>query len=388
MKVCILTTAFPRWREDTHAPFIFEAVRNIQNKGVNLCVVAMHNPGSATKENWNGVEIIRPRYLPERFENLRKEGGGLPATWKKNPLGRLALFPFLIVHSLELIRQARKCNLIHAQWTLSGIICWLTKWLHHKPFIVTVHGSDIVQGGKIPLVRWFTRKALNSADQVIVVSSFLRDASIALGVKPNHVVIIPNGVDPNLFHPYNGKKQQIVLYVGSLNEYKGCHILIEAMKKVLIHFPSAKLKIIGEGPQKKEWNTLVKSLKLGNHVDFLGQLSQSEVAQQMRSAYILVLPSFSEGFGVVLLEAMASGTLCIGSEIGGIPDIIRNTVCKLVPPGNPDILAESIIGLFDDSKNYAQNALQVRKLVEEKFSWDLIADQIVQIYKSVANSPV
>jgi hypothetical protein len=148
MKVCILTTAFPKSPGDDNAPFILDAARALARAGVGVRVIAMHVPGTKDRENWDGIEIIRTRYLPERFEILRKEGGGLPVVWRKKPLARLAILPFLFFQAIQLIRYTRDCDIIHANWTLSGIICWITSFFHRRPYVVTVHGSDIYEGTK------------------------------------------------------------------------------------------------------------------------------------------------------------------------------------------------------------------------------------------------
>src|SRR3989304_6742040 len=126
MKVCIVTTSFPRWPQDTKGTFVLEAARAVREQGVKVRVIAMHNPGSKTKEVFPpDIEVIRPRYLwPERWEVLQTEGGGLPTLWKRRPLARPALIPFFITHTLAIMRYSRDCDLVHANWTLAAAPAW------------------------------------------------------------------------------------------------------------------------------------------------------------------------------------------------------------------------------------------------------------------------
>src|SRR5262245_22743250 len=101
MKICIVTTSFPRWVGDHRGTFIFEAARAICAQGVEVRVIAMHHPGAKTREFMDSIDVIRPRYLwPERLEILQREGGGLPAIWRRHWGARFALLPFLITASL------------------------------------------------------------------------------------------------------------------------------------------------------------------------------------------------------------------------------------------------------------------------------------------------
>ncbi len=92
-KICMLTTAYPRWPGDERAPFIHEAAKALKEAGNDVRVLAMHRPGTKTHDEIDGIEIIRTRYLPEKWEVLQEEGGGIPIVWKKKPLARLALIP-------------------------------------------------------------------------------------------------------------------------------------------------------------------------------------------------------------------------------------------------------------------------------------------------------
>lgn len=383
MKVLIVTTAFPRWKKDTRAPFIYEAALSIKQKGVNVSVLAMHNPGAKTKEMWDGINIWRPKYLPERFEMLQREEGGLPVTWKMGGLSRLSIVPFLLKHSCSVIFRASKVDLIHANWTLSAGCVWITKWIHRKPYVVTVHGSDIFQAGRFPIIRWFTRIILRRAKKVIAVSKALASALVDLGIAENSVEIIPNGVDLQCFKPSSDVREKMILFVGALTPIKGGDILIEAFSKTINQFPDYRLVMVGDGPCRLVWENLAKDLGIGEKVEFVGLASREEVSIWMRKARLFVLPSRSEGLGVVLLEAMASGTPCIGAASGGIIDIIDDRVGELVPPNDPISLSNQISRFLNNPTKLEEISRAARLKAEREYGWDQIAERIINQYTKV-----
>ncbi len=381
MRVCILTTAFPRWAGDSHAPFVFELARSLHLQGMQVRVIAMHCPGASTYEVMDGVEVIRPRYLPERYEILRKESAGLPALWQKNPLLRLAILPFLLVQTVALLRYARDCDLIHAQWTLSGMLVWITRWLHRKPYLVTVHGSDIFKAAKTPWIRGLTRAALNSSVQVIAVSQALAQAVRDLRVQAEKVTVISDGVDTSKFYPTNEERLPIILYVGALTEQKGVEYLLRAFPRVAADFPEMRLVLIGEGAQRKALEALAGELGIEDRVEWVGAQPQSEVARLMRQARLFVLPSVNEGLGVVVLEALASGLPCVGSRSGGIPDMITGEVGRLVEPKDSPGLAEAMLQILGSPVTYQQMSACARQRAVQRFEWRSVASEHARLYQ-------
>lgn len=383
-KVLIITTAFPRWEGDSQAPYLLDTALALCAVGIQVRVLAMHTPGCKTFEVIQNVEIHRPRYFFESLEILRKDPAGLPEFWKKQSLGRLLILPFLITHTVNLLRLCRDVDIIHANWTLSGMIAWGTRFLHHKPVVLTVHGSDILRLDSYKFVRkitsWFTRHI----NGVICVSCSLAQKLREWGVPEQHLEVIPNGVDTRKFIPSNNKKNPIILYVGTLTENKGVHYLINAFKMIAANIPEYRLQIIGEGEYLPSLIQLCKGTSIENRIEFTGAQSPNRVAEHMRNASILVLPSLSEGLGVVLIEALASGVPVVGTNVGGIPDIITSEVGKLVPAGDAKALAKSLLELISElpQVNYSANA---RKRAEALFSWDIITPKILNFYERVIN---
>lgn len=381
MKILIVTTAFPRWHGDSKAPFIFESAKALQRNGNDIRILAMHVPGSKKYENWNGIEIYRPHYLPEKWETLQSVGGGLPEVWKKNKASILIIIPFVFVHAINIVRLCKESEIIHANWTLSGIITWLTQWIHHKPYIVTVHGSDVNKTKQIPFVNLLTKAALWKSNKTIAVSKSLAKSLEDQGISREKIVVIPDGVDTSLFQPMNNNRENLILFVGALTQNKGGDLLIKAFSEILDEFPLYHLTIIGEGPMLRVWTNLAAEIKISDHVKFTGQLSQGETAEYMRRSKLLILPSRSEGLGVVLLEALASGTPCIGAKIGGIPDVISPDVGSLFPSEDFKELAKCIRSLLQDQQKLQVLSQNARAKAITEYDWSRIAEKIDAIYK-------
>lgn len=382
MKVLIVTTAFPRWLGDGRGNFVFEAAKAIKGQGWDVRVIAMHTPGASTHEWMDGIEVIRPRYLPEQWEILARESAGLPQAWRTNPWTRLAIIPFLVTHALAVMRYAADADIIHANWTLSGMIAWLTYWWHRKPFVVTVHGSDVFQATKSKLIREITRIVLSSPKtrSIIAVSNALANHMKKMNLPGEKIYVIPDGVDVSFFHPPESDfRENEILYVGSLTYLKGVDILIRAFANLEAKW-DYRLVIAGEGTYWHELETLVHTLGLERKVEFLGPLSREEVAKRMRRAKIFVLPSRSEGLGVVLLEALASGTPCVASREGGIPEVITPDVGLLFKPGDVDGLVRAICQLLEqDLKKIGENA---RRKALEHYDWNKVAMKILHVYRA------
>ena len=385
MKVCIVTTAFPRWKGDAQGSFIWEAARAVARQGVGVRVVAMALPGARTHEAMDGIEVFRPRYLwPERWQILRREGGGLPIIWRKHPWARSLFFPFGAVHTLAAARHGRESDLIHANWTLSAAAARLGRSIHGRPIIATLQGSDVFQAAQSPLGRGFARFAINGCQEITVLSNALARATIAMGIPGERVRVIPNGVDTGRFRPpSHSEREKVILFVGSFIERKGVRYLLAAVPEILRILPDYRIELIGEGPQEPQLRAMVELSGVGDRVIFRGFLSQEDVRHAMQRARLFVLPSLEEGLGVVLLEALACGTPVVASDVDGIPDVITPDVGALVPPADSSCLRDAIVGILRSPEHWTEHSTNARARAVANFDWDHIAQRFVTLYRSL-----
>lgn len=384
MKILIATTNFPRWQGDFRVPFIYEAAKAIQAKGHQVRVVTMHNPGSQEHELMEGLEVFRVRYLPENKEKLQQDAAGIPAAWERGLKGRLPLIPFFIAYTKAVGRHAADCDIIHANWSLSGLAALLSRGRHKLPYVVTVQGSDVFKTLNKPGIRQMVGLALRKAGKVLALSNALKSAALEFGLKDEHVMVVPNGINIAQF-PYASlrEKQLQVLFVGSLIERKGPLYLLQAMRLVHQNLPEAKLVLVGEGDQRANLEEYIAANSMEDYVRLAGTQPQSAVGALMRESRLFVLPSIEEGQGVVLMEALASGTPCVGSRVGGIPDVVTENVGRLVEAGDVSALAEAIRAYLTDQNLWENASRAGRQRVLEHYDWNHLADEISAVYAEV-----
>ncbi|MDZ7376231.1 MAG: glycosyltransferase [candidate division KSB1 bacterium] len=282
-------------------------------------------------------------------------------------------------------RNKLQFDLIHTHFAHpAGYIGAIIAKHFRKPHILTVHGSDILEEfvpNEIVRLRKHHRDfALQMANRIISVSNYLKHVLIARGIAPEKMIVIPNGIDTNIFIPeidLNGHVD--ILFVGNLIELKGIDLLIQAFHKFYQKYPNLNLKIIGEGPLRDKLCSLALKLGISDRVNFLGPMQNRNVARILSKARLLCLPSRQEGFGVVAIEALASGVPVVGARTGGIIDIITSdNIGFLFEPGNSDDLALKLEAALN--KNWDKNAIRKEGL---KYSWELIADRIIEQYHVV-----
>jgi glycosyltransferase involved in cell wall biosynthesis len=235
--------------------------------------------------------------------------------------------------------------------------------------------------------RYMLKKA---ADVYIAQSNYVSRLLIELGIPSGRIKVIPNGIDIFKFKPGNYEKvENMLLYVGRIEEYKGLHVLLKSLEYV---HERVQLVIIGpfvgESSYHKEVISLITKIneKALHKITYLGPKKPHEVLDFYRSASIVVVPSLSESFGNVVLEALACGTPVIASNVGGIPEIIRNWENGiLVSPGDYAKLAEAIQFLLDNRDVRKKIGDKGRRLAVEKFSFESTVRKLLKVYNSLLN---
>ena len=400
VKILVLTSSYPM-SEGTHeGGFIADLVRRFPERGVLPVVLAPHFPGGLFKEYRDGIKIFRfPYFFPFRFERFAY-GAGLLFNIRRDFFAFAAIIPFCkaeFLWTLGILLRERG-DIIHTHWLIpQGLIGALIHCITGIPHVATVHGSDLALIRKSTVLTRICSFIIRHSDTVTVNSSYTRQQLVSLlPVAEKKIQIIPMGVDPQFFHehlPTNEKTQpqhdRIILNIGRLIELKGTRYLIEAMPAVIRAVPGTRLVIIGTGPEEERLALKVRDLSLDDHVQFLGTIRHDEITQFYQDADIFILPSITvsgttEGLGVVLLEAMASGCPVIATNVGGIPDIIADGENGfLVPERNPDQLAERIVRLLLDTDLKEIFRKNGYAKIEKSFSWERIADQFDAVYHQV-----
>ncbi|MFA4646420.1 glycosyltransferase family 4 protein [Pyrococcus kukulkanii] len=213
------------------------------------------------------------------------------------------------------------------------------------------------------------------------------------------VEVIPNGVDDELFKPLSedekadvkeklGLEGRVVLYVSRMSPRKGPHVLLNAFQRIVEEIDDVTLVMVGTGEMLPFLKAQAKFLGIERRVRFLGYVPGEILPKLYASADVFVLPSItSEAFGIVILEAMASGVPVVATTVGGIPEVVRESESGiLVPPGDEVALKRAIIKILSD-KNLANKLGKAgRKAVEKEYSWKVVVEKIEKVYEEVLNS--
>ena len=247
-----------------------------------------------------------------------------------------------------------------------------------------MQGSDVFKTIHIPLVRSVIGLALRKASHIIALSNELKSVTVKFGVPDEQITVIPNGVNISKFPvgSKEGRKKQVI-FVGSLIERKGVGFLIKAMSTLVTTHHDIRLLIVGEGKDRSSLEALTRQLSLQDNVTFVGTQSQERVSELLRESRLFILPSIEEGQGVVLVEALASGTPCVGSRVGGIPDVITPDVGKVVDAGDVKGLSAAIESFLIDEDLWEATSDNARIRAETYYDWNSLAGKMVEIYQTV-----
>lgn len=268
------------------------------------------------------------------------------------------------------------------------------------PLVSTIHATEYGRnlGLHNPMqkeIHDIERNLILDSECIVCCSNYMRDEIQNLfHPSPSKIAVIPNGASMNRYRvtdlpsdqEFEGidKGEPVVFYVGRLVPEKGVSILIKAFRLVLQAIPSAKLVVAGRGPQGPELQRLVAELGLGDRVWFSGYVSDDLRDRIYHRANVAVFPSLYEPFGIVALEAMASGTPVVVSDVGGLGEIVIHGETGLkVNPLDEDNLASALIRILSDPRLANRLRFQALKVITEKYNWDKIGAKTSQVYHAV-----
>lgn len=240
------------------------------------------------------------------------------------------------------------------------------------------------------------------ADLILAVSGFVANSLTSIyGIPPEKIRIVYNGVDETLFHPRGEVAwlkekiglagRRIILFVGHFGIRKSLGILIEAASSVVKEFPDVAFLLVGGTPKwlgsDSYWAILqeeILSRGLSKNVFLMDRVPHVELPYYYSMSEMVVLPSYGEGFGKVLLEAMACGKPVVATQNGGPREIVRDGVDGfLAPYGCPDDLAEAVTRLLSDQRLAIRMGSAGLRKVAEDFTWRQVAKRIDDVYREL-----
>ena len=272
----------------------------------------------------------------------------------------------------------------------------------NRPFVVMYHNDIIGKSLLSSAFAWLYNRTigpyiLSKADKIIVHSPTYAESSPWLKHYASKIEIIGAGVDAEKYRPENasdrraleirGKYGKPLIFLatalGPYKQYKGVDVLLEAAK-LMKGKEKFMIVITGEGPLKETYRKAAEAAGLSDCVDFIGEVQADELPFYYAACDVFVFPSINnmEGFGLVAIEAMASGKPVVASRVGGIPFAV-GSAGVLVEPKDPQALAEAILGLLRDPKRASELGNAGRKRVLELFQTTAVVDKREKLYESL-----
>lgn len=334
---------------------------------------------------------ISKKYVEEKVEGLRVIR--LPRLFK---LSNTPINPFWYSKLRKIIKE-EKPDVINAHSPVP-LLADMAFFARGKiPFVFTYHAGSLKKGKfliDIPIRVYentVLKHILNSSDEVITVYPEFIEKLIG---NSRSIHQIQPGVDDSLFK-INSKiirDNMTVLYVGRIersSHWKGIEVLIKAIAQVRMSYPEINLHLVGDGNAVEGYKKLVNKLGLTDNVTFMGAMRGDNLANAYQTATMLVLPSTTaaESFGMVLIEAMACSLPVIGSDIGGIPNVINNHETGiLVKPNSIESLVRAINSTLRFPKTAKEYAINAAAIVNNEFHWQHKIDKTNKLLINVTAS--
>jgi glycosyltransferase involved in cell wall biosynthesis len=380
MKITFLTYIYP-YPERGYNPGIERVIGEfshaLANRGheVNVITTFNRNGGRNKTEADSNVNILRTNDLRNKF-------GSIGCLFSLDQVS-------INYYSHEYLGILKNSDIIHTFIPVTGKI-------PNVPLVSHFHHDENIRYLKeylyVPANKYFWSKTYRKSDAVISVSSYSARYLLDIGVPEKNIHVLPNSVDTTKFRPtvkprdlkdrFSG--MNILLYVGPITERKGLKYLINAMPAILQENPETILLLVGKGdiPKLKK---MAEALGVLNNVIFEGFVPEERLPSYYNACDIFILPSLQEGFGIVLIEAMACGKVAIASNNTAIPEVIGDAGI-LVESKNSYALAGAISKLLNNTSIRASLELKALERVEKHYSLARVTDQLLNIYNNTINN--
>lgn len=353
-------------KEHAKAASLYNDIIVLYSEGVDRSVKGMYNLQDDVED---GLRTLRLRY-------------------RRSPIPKTSYLIYLwsmFAAFRRLVQEGWRPDVIHAHIYSAGVPAVLIGKRYRIPVVVTEHFTGFPRGVVRGLEKMKAKFAFEWGDLVCPVSEDLKRHIESYGIRARFRVV-PNVVDTSLFTPADktlARKddRKRLLLVALLDAKKGVPHLLEALARLREKRDDFVLDIVGDGPNRSEYEELTGKLGLRDVVRFHGLKTKQEVAGFMKRCDLFILPSLFETFGVVLIEALACGKPVIATDIGGPNEIVTDEVGRLVPPGNPEALARAIDYMLDHCREYVPE--RIVQYAQERYSYQAVGRKLDQLYRSV-----
>ena len=392
MRVLALTQIFPNAAEPLSAPFNRQQLSELGH----LCALEVVAPvpwfpGAGWAARWSAAG--RRGRVPRR-EVIEDLAVAHPRALYVPRVGRsLSAGLYAASVAREVLSRRGQMDVLLATWAYpDGCAAVVLARLLGVPAVVKLHGSDLNVTAKLAGPRAQLARLLPAASRVIAVSRPLADEAIRLGVAPERVRVVPNGVDRARFSPADRQaaraglglapERRLLLYVGHLKEAKGAVDLARAYTLLAAERGDVDLLVVGDGEAKGAMTAVAEqSGEGGRGMRLVGARPYDEVPRWMAAADVIVLPSWNEGTPNTIIEALAAGRRVIATPVGGIPDLVTSPLLgELVPPRDVGALAAALARAVDEP--YDPSAVAAAA-AEGQGSWADSAARLLRVLEEV-----
>jgi glycosyltransferase involved in cell wall biosynthesis len=389
LRVSILTTSYPLRTDSVSGIFVQRLVNQLP---------AWIEPTILTPANYqtrNEVSaherprIVTFRYAPMKWQVLAHAPGGIPTAIEKNRL-LYFLFPlFFVSMATRCFCLAKDTDVIHANWSASGLVAGLVGRLRGVPVVTTLRGGDVRRADRSWAYRTLLAACIYLSDAVVTVSDSLRQSVLErFPTAASKLNTISDGVGEDFLalplHRNDGKNPLRILTIGNLIAGKGIDQILQALAQP--NLTNAMLMVIGDGPERSKLEALAASLSLSIRVSFVGSIPPVHVPRYLADADVFVLASHSEGRASVVMEAMAAGLPVVATAIAGMDEIVKDGKTGfLFPNGDIQMLAVSLAQLEQDGELRQRLGQAGREFVRaNNLVWQTTAEAYASLYENLA----
>lgn len=348
--------------------------------------------GMSLAERGNDVHFItsghpsRLRTYEERIYLHKVETGQYPLFQQYTP------YSLSLAVKIREVADQYKLDLIHAHYAIPhATSAFLAKEMlkpRHIPTVTTLHGTDITLVGAMPSFYEVTRFSISVSDGITAVSEFLRRETVQEFHIERPIDVIYNFVDAEEFRPVRDGKlkerlapngERLLMHVSNFRKVKNIPVVLQVFNQVRQH-EACRLILIGDGPEREGIERLAEELGIWDDVLFMGD--QEYIAGLLPEADVFLLPSEHESFGLAALEAQACGVPVVGSNAGGLPEVIINgETGYLCDPHDVECMSALVLTLLRNEEQRREMGAKARASAIERFDRTRIVDQYVAAYR-------
>jgi glycogen(starch) synthase len=388
MRALILSWEYPPLIEGGLARHVRKLAENLVAQDVDVHVLVRGREESPPEEEMDGVTVHRVRE-PERPREL-----GEFVTWIER------MNADMLAAGVE-VGDRYDFDIVHGHdWLVASAGDHLANRFR-APFVVTIHATEYgrhqgwVDKHPQSYIHGVERWMANRAERVITCSAYMREhVADIYGLEESRISVIPNGIDPSELVPvddldtlrarFADPDERLVLLVGRLVYEKGFQLALEALPGLIARLGNVRFIVAGSGTAEQELKTQAEELGLGEHGTFLGWIGDDVLHSLYRIADLTVVPSIYEPFGLVALEAMASGCPCLVADTGGLREVVPNEDVGLrFRSRDPESLGQMAERLLADEQLRDRLVAEASEHVLT-FDWADVARQVAAVYDEVS----